>query len=115
MQKNLSCLKQSTISQIRQQEANPNAVAQNHYNGLIYGKDNIRSRNTSGTIESVTAITLDDLKAFYGKSISPSVARMHVVGALNKAAITGSFSITCQQLEGKPVAIPTYPTPQQHR
>ena len=83
--KEFDLVKQSTISQIRQQQANPNAIAQNSYNLLIYGKDNIRSRNILGTIDSVNAITLDDLKAFYAKSISPSVARMHVVGALDRA------------------------------
>ncbi len=47
--KEFDLLKQSTISQIRQQEANPNAVAQNNYNGLIYGKDNIRANWLSGS------------------------------------------------------------------
>ena len=50
-------LKQSVISQIRQQEANPGAVAQNKYNQLIYGTANIRSKNLLGTLESVNAIT----------------------------------------------------------
>jgi zinc protease len=82
--KEFELVKQSTISQIRQQEANPNSIAQNNYNMLIYGKDNIRSRNILGTVETVNAVTLDDLKAFYAKNVSPSVARMHVVGALTK-------------------------------
>jgi zinc protease len=103
--------KQNVISQIRQQEANPNAIAQNNYNLLIYGKDNIRSRNILGTIESVNAITLDDLKAFYAKNISPSVARMHVVGALNKAKITSSLSTLNKKWQGKAVTIPVYETP----
>ncbi len=104
-------LKQSTISQIQQQQANPNAVAQNNYNLLIYGKDNIRSRNILGTVESVNAITLDDLKAFYGKSVSPSVARMHVVGSLDKAKITGSLAGINAKWVSKKVDIPVYKTP----
>ncbi len=83
--KEFDLVKQSIISQIRQQEANPNAIANNNYNLLIYGKDNIRSRNILGTADSVNAISMDDLKAFYAKNLSPSVARMHVVGALKKA------------------------------
>ena len=46
--KEFDLLKQSTISQIRQQQANPNAIAQNQYNLLIYGKDNVRSQKYSG-------------------------------------------------------------------
>ncbi len=109
--KEFDLIKQSVVSQIRQQEANPNAVANNNFNRLIYGKDNIRSRNILGTIESVSQITLDDLKAFYGKSISPTVARMHVVGALNKAAMTKPLSDINKKWASKAVAIPQYKTP----
>ncbi len=111
--KEFELLKQSTISQIRQQEANPTAVAQNNYNLLIYGKDNIRSRNAAGTIESVTAITLEDLKAFYAKSMSPSVARLHVVGALSKPVIIAPLATLGAKWKAKAVTIPTYATPQQ--
>ncbi|HSK74368.1 MAG TPA: insulinase family protein, partial [Pyrinomonadaceae bacterium] len=109
--KEFDLVKSKTISLIRQQQANPNAVAQNHYNLLIYGKDNIRSRNILGTIESVNAITLDDLKAFYAKSLSPSVARMHAVGALNKAAITKPLSGLNKKWKAKKIEIPEYKTP----
>lgn len=109
--KEFELIKQSVISALRQQQANPNAVAQNHYNKLIYGNDNIRSRNILGTVESVNTITLDDLKKFYDKSISPSVARMHVVGALNKLAITASLNALASKWKSKPVNIPSYATP----
>lgn len=110
-EKEFGLLKQSTISQIRQLEANPNAVANSNYNLLIYGKDNIRSRNILGTIESVNAITIDDLKAFYAKNLSPSVARMHIVGALPKLQITNSLNKINQTWKAKSVTIPNYPTP----
>jgi zinc protease len=109
--KEFDLIKQSTISSIRQQEANPNAVAQNQYSLLIYGKDNIRSRNILGTIDSVNAITLDDLKAFYAKSISPSAARLHMVGSLDKAKITGSLNNLATKWAAKRVEVPAYATP----
>jgi zinc protease len=110
--KEFDLIKQSTISQIRQQQANPNALAQNNFNLLIYGKDNIRSRNILGTIDSVNAITLDDLKAFYARSISPSVARMDVVGALDNAKITTSLKGLDGKWKSKKVEIPEYKTPE---
>ncbi len=109
--KEFDLIKQSTISQIRQQEGNPNAVAQNQYNMLIFGKDSIRSRSILGTIESVNAITLDDLKAYYGKNLSPSVARMHVVGDIDKAKVTGSMASINKRWAAKKVEIPVYRTP----
>ncbi|MDQ3801763.1 MAG: insulinase family protein [Acidobacteriota bacterium] len=109
--KEFDLIKQSTISLIRQQAANPNMIAQNNYNLLIYGKDNIRSRNILGTIESVNAITLDDLKTYYNKNVSPSVARMHVVGSLDRKAITEPLSELSKNWKSKAVVIPDYKTP----
>lgn len=104
-------VKQGVISQIRQQEANPNAVAQSNYNLLIYGKDNIRSRNILGTAETVNAIKIDDLKNFYAKYLSASSARMHVVGDLKKASVLKSLNGLNKKWKGKNVAIPVYETP----
>ncbi|RPD49074.1 M16 family metallopeptidase [Paracnuella aquatica] len=104
-------IKQSTISQIRQQEANPNAIAQNQYNLLVYGKDNIRSRNILGTAASAGTITLDDLKAFYAKSMSPANARMHVVGASGEGALTASLTRLANAWKGSAVTIPDWKTP----
>ena len=109
--KEFDLLKQSAISQIRQQQANPNAIAGNNFGTIVYGKDNIYSRNVLGTIESVNSITLDDLKSFYALSISPSVARMHVVGSLNKGAVVSSLSNLNHDWKPKTVEIPTYKTP----
>ncbi len=103
--------KEAAISQIKQQEANPNAIAQNQYNKLIYGKDSIYSRNPLGSVESVNAITIEDLKAFYAKSFSPSVSRMHVVGSLGKPAVTAPLSSLAKNWKAKKVEIPAIKPP----
>jgi zinc protease len=109
--KEFDLIKQSVISQIRQQEANPNAVAQNVYSELIYGKNNIRAKNILGTMESVNAITLDDLKNFYAKNFSPSVSRMHIVGDLNQKTAAKSLQNIGKKWKAKAVKIPNYETP----
>jgi zinc protease len=109
--KEFELAKQSVISQIRQLDANPNAIAQREYNALIYGKENIRSRNTLGTLESVNSITIDDLKAYYVKNLSPSVSRMHVVGDIDKAKVTSSLAGINKRWAAKKVDIPVYKTP----
>ncbi|SFT54935.1 zinc protease [Algoriphagus locisalis] len=103
--------KQSTISRIRQLEASPNSVAQNEFNKLIYGEGNIRSQNILGSIKSVEAISLDDLKNYYDKYISPSVTRMHVVGDLGKVNIIASLQNLITDWESKDVSIPAYDAP----
>ncbi|HMO82335.1 MAG TPA: pitrilysin family protein [Pyrinomonadaceae bacterium] len=109
--KEFDLVKQSTIAQIRQLDANPNAIAQNRFNELIFGKDNIRSRNILGSIEAVNSITLDDLRAFYAKSISPSVARMHIVGDIDRANATRPLNSLNGKWKAKRVVIPEYKTP----
>jgi zinc protease len=109
--KEFELARQSVLSQISQQEANPNALAQNQYNLLLYGRDNIRSRNILGTAESVKAITLDDLKAFYAKSLSPSVARLHIVGSVPGPDVTRSLDRLTASWKSRPVTIPEWPVP----
>ncbi|MBO6660002.1 MAG: insulinase family protein [Roseivirga sp.] len=103
--------KQSTISQIRQQEANPNAIASNAYDILIYGKDDIRAQNTLGTIETVSNLTIDDLKAYYNANISPSVTRLHVVGDISENELVKSLSSLNSKWEAKEVKLPELSQP----
>lgn len=110
--KEFDLLKQSIKSQIQQQRGNPNAIATLQFNKLLYGESNMRSRSILGTATTVDAITLDDLRAFYAKNISPSVARMHVVGALDKSKIVGSLNRLGTRWTAKRVEIPTYKLPE---
>jgi zinc protease len=105
-------LKKSVVGNLRQQKASPTTIASNVYNELIYGKDNIRSKNTLGTIESVGKITVDDLKSFYSNYISPSVAKMHVVGDIDKETVIASLSNLNTKWASKEVIIPIYKTPE---
>jgi len=104
--------RQKVKSQIRQQEANPKTIAQSNFNHLIYGNNHIKSRNILGNTESVNSIGMDDLKAYYTSYISPSVARMHVVGAIDQARVIKSLKTINDLWEGEEFVIPVYPTPE---
>ncbi len=104
-------IKRSAINSLRQQTANPNAIAQNAYNELIYGKDNIRAKNILGTMASVQAITLDDVQAYYNAYLSPSVTKFHIVGAITEQDALASLKDLESAWEAKDVTIPSYPTP----
>ena len=77
-------IKQRTLNQLRQQKASPPAIASNAFNTLIYGKDHIFSKNLLGSLSSVEAITMDDLKAYYQSRLSPSGTDMHIAGFVNQ-------------------------------
>lgn len=104
-------LKKRAIDNLRQQEASPRSVAANAFNELIYGKDNIRSRNVLGTITSVNKITLDDLKSYYANYISPSVAKMHIVGDISQEDVVSSLQNLESDWAAKEVKIPSFKTP----
>ncbi len=105
-------LKRRAITNLRQQEASPGSIATNNFNKLIYGENNIRSKNLLGTIESINTITIDDLKAYYNNYISPSVAKMHIVGDINKDNVMSSLAGFQSDWAAKAVTIPEYKTPE---
>jgi len=105
-EKEFALIKQSVLSQIRQQDAGPNALAAINFNKLVFPQDDLRSRNILGTAETVNAITMDDLKGYYRANLTPSNARMHVVGALPKASITSALGDLARDWKAKPVALP---------
>jgi zinc protease len=67
--KEFDLIKQSTLSQILQQKADPNSIARNEYKKLIYGTGSILANNRIGTENSVNSITLDDLKKYYTQNM----------------------------------------------
>ena len=85
-------IKERTINRLRQQSANPTAIATNTFNRLIYGTDHILSHNVLGTIASVESITIDDLQDYYQRYVSPSVANIHVVGDVSQDEATTSLA-----------------------
>ncbi len=105
-------LKKRAVTNLRQQKASPRAIASNEYNKLIYGNDNIRSKNILGTIASVNQITIDDLKSYYINYISPSVTKMHVVGDINKKQIVNSLQSLQTAWKAKEVTIPSFGAPE---
>jgi zinc protease len=87
----LELVKKSTESRLLQQAGNPNAIAGIVFNELLYGKEDIRSRNQLGTVETVDAATMEDLKKHYERSVNPSMARLNVVGAIDQGSVESSL------------------------
>jgi zinc protease len=102
-------IKTKTINDIKRSESNPNAVANRVYNKLLYGEDHIFAYPTSGTVASVEAITMDDLKAYYNNYFSPSVSTFHVVGKIDKDSALKNLASIDEGWASKEVSIPEYP------
>ncbi|MFV8323080.1 M16 family metallopeptidase [Flavobacterium sp. LS2R12] len=99
-------IKQSTLSQITQQKADPNSIARNEFKKLIYGKESILANNRIGTENSLNSITIADLKNYYNKNMTPSVSNFEIVGAISKADVTNSLAALNKNWEAKKVTVP---------
>ncbi|WP_428820059.1 M16 family metallopeptidase [Microbulbifer sp. MCCC 1A16149] len=105
-EKELVLAKKSVTSQIKRAAAEPSAIAGKTFARLLNGKNSIRGYSGLGTEESVAAISMDDLKAYYTSYLSPSVARAHVVGDIAKADFMATAGQLAKQWPAKSVKIP---------
>jgi len=94
------------INNIKRNQASPDYLAMVAFDKLIYGDDNILSIPQGGTVESIESITMDDLKDFYHKTVSPSVARMLVVGQLNQDRVVTGLGKLSTNWEAFDVVLP---------
>ncbi|EMR01377.1 Peptidase M16 inactive domain protein [Cesiribacter andamanensis AMV16] len=101
-------LKQAQLNRIQQAEANPDVVASDIYNKLLYGPEHIMAKSLRGTKESLSAISLDDLKAYYQANFSPSVASYHLVGMVDREGILEALQPLAQNWQAKTISTPTY-------
>ncbi|MDH5598950.1 MAG: insulinase family protein, partial [Cyclobacteriaceae bacterium] len=104
-------IKLSTINQIQRNSGQPNTVASNVYNKLIYGEKHPLAYPSSGSEESVNSITIDDLKEFYNKNFSPSISRFHIVGAITQEEVVKELKDLETRWEAKEVNIPVFELP----
>jgi zinc protease len=87
----LKLVKKNVESQLVQQEGNPNAIASNKFNEILYGKDDTRSVNRLGTVETSGSLTGKDLEAFYERTFYPSLVRLNVIGAIDQESVKHSL------------------------
>jgi zinc protease len=103
--------KTRTVNILKRNQADPNYLARMTFNKLNIGADNVLSMDISGTVESVEAVTMEDLKGFYEKNLSPSVANFLVVGDVDRASVEKALSGLNERWAAKEVTIPTLTFP----
>lgn len=80
-------VKAQVIEGIRQSKTQPATTADIVYQKLLFGEDNAFAYYNSGTEESVAAITLEDVKAFYADYVAPNIAEIVVVSNMQKSEV----------------------------
>jgi len=103
--------KESEINNLKRQKADPNSLARNTLNKLIYGENHIFAIDLSGTEEAVSNITMDDLKAYYEANFSPSITTMSIAGNITKEQVEKSLVSLASKWQAKEVTFPEYQLP----
>ncbi|TAL71807.1 MAG: insulinase family protein, partial [Bacteroidetes bacterium] len=102
--------KSRIINTLKRNAANPNYLASSTLNKLMYG-NNILAIDASGTEASVASITIDDLKEYYNKYFSPSIARFLVAGNVDQPKVEAALAGLNQKWQAKEVVIPDIKVP----
>lgn len=103
--------KEATINSIKNMSANPNIIAANEFNKLLYGNNHLLANNLFGTEESVNAINLADLKNYYESAISPNLTRFHIVGDIAEQEVTNSLKDLANAWPEKALTLPKLDMP----
>jgi zinc protease len=110
-EKEFDLIKQSTLAQVERQKAQPNNIARNEFQKLLYGENHLLSHDNLGTKSSINSITMSDLKAYYNYNFSPDITKLHVVGSISKEKVTKSLVSLNNKWQSKPVEFPSIRDP----
>ena len=80
-------VKKQRLESIANQVTQATVIANNVYAKLLYGNEHIMSVSTLGTKETVSALTVDDLKKYYYDNFSPTISNIVVVGDITQDAV----------------------------
>ena len=79
---------------------------------LLFGTDNTIGYRDVGTPESVAAMSLDDVRGFYGERYSPAATKVVVVSDLDQAAVMQKLAVLESWQGGETPAAPLRPFPE---
>jgi zinc protease len=104
-------VKARQLNSIKQQETRPFSVASRAFYSQIYGNEHRAGLPTNGTSESVSKLTLDDLKNFYKQNLTPQNATLHVVGDITQVNVLKGVESLTNNWQGKKITLPTFKIP----
>lgn len=100
-------VKSARLTGIKGQEANPRAIAARVFNQLIYGETHPYGRPGGGSVDTVSDLTLDDLKVAH-MALLLSDARIHVVGDIAPDEATEQLAVLSGAIRPEGSELPGY-------
>lgn len=86
-------VQKQSIEGIKSAKKNARTTATNAFTEILYGSNNSFAHANSGSVESVTALTLDDVKDFYAKTYGPKDSKILVVSDLPRNQIAKHLNV----------------------
>ncbi|GGW74203.1 M16 family metallopeptidase [Alteromonas halophila] len=100
-------LKARVMQSIQQQQKSPGQLASRARDTVLFGEQNRVSMPDEGTLASVRAITLADIKAFYKRYYSPAKASVVAVSDQSPKRLTNALSFF-EQWQGEDYTFPEF-------
>ncbi|MBA3705234.1 MAG: insulinase family protein [Bacteroidetes bacterium] len=77
-------IKKQRLEAIANQATQATTIANNVFSKLLYGQEHIMAISSLGTKETVSLITLEDVKKYYTDNFSPTIASVVIVGDIDQ-------------------------------
>jgi len=104
-------IKTQTLEGIKNSKTRAAVVAGNAYAKISYGEGHFLGLPASGTLQTVEAITLQDVEEYYNNYMSRDGLKAVVVGDISDADAEGILK-RLSKLPKKSISMPSFPTPQ---
>ncbi len=85
-------IKANQLQGIEANKKDPSSVATSVFNKMVYGVENAFAHPGSGSADTVGSITLDDVRGFYTRTMSPRIASVLVVSDLSEGQIEDALA-----------------------
>jgi zinc protease len=104
-------VKAQTLQAIEQSKTNAGVTAASVYQQLLFGRDNPFAYLNIGTVETVSQLSLDDVKRFHAKYYSPRIANIVAVSNFGQESLFDKLSVfePWQGDEVAPTALKPFP------
>jgi zinc protease len=96
--------KSRIINTLKRNAASPDYLASNTLYKFIFG-DNILAIDPTGTETTVSAITIEDLKEYYDKYLSPSISKFLIVGDIDQTKTEAALAGLSQKWPAREVTL----------
>ncbi|MFN6038209.1 MAG: M16 family metallopeptidase, partial [Bacteroidota bacterium] len=99
-------VKKELLNGIKNQTVQPTAIANIVFSKLNYGKNHTMAYPSTGTLETVKGITMDELQRYYKQRFFPGLSKLVVVGDISKDALLPKLKFLNDWKNTKVVKLP---------